>query len=371
MYGGEHCQYPVCFHVLGNSGDVCSQNGLCVAPNTCLCSAGHTHSQCEIPLCFGIAGNDTEACTGHGACSSPDVCLCEQHYSGLDCSTKREEGCPLLAFSQEQDDVVSLVPFFVREVAVVSLPDFLNSGDSKILLTATCSGFLGNVTTWVNDTSSLSFQVPYLYWVDGTSDSRCFVSLKSSNESCERTLNFTGIVSLNVACSKDASLPSLSTDSIEPQERVENDRFDIHISQKNFTLTQESDIVRMAATISFIADHSFRSSSSIRVECDGEVWNVDSNSSTILIEKELSPRQRDLYVEEYSSIFKCYFDIVPFPVFCHKKTYRVSKEILLEHENARTLAPISTTVARSQTVLSIFSIFGSVLAFLVFAVQLW
>jgi hypothetical protein len=40
------------------------------------CPQGWTGTQCQIPVCFDIAATDSRVCNGNGLCSAPNTCIC-------------------------------------------------------------------------------------------------------------------------------------------------------------------------------------------------------------------------------------------------------------------------------------------------------
>lgn len=86
-YGGNNCQYPICWNILSNDPTVCSGHGTCTSPDICVCSGESTGAMCETYglYCSGKLFNDTTVCSGHGTCVKDDYCLCNKWWYGRDC----------------------------------------------------------------------------------------------------------------------------------------------------------------------------------------------------------------------------------------------------------------------------------------------
>ena len=58
----------------------CYNNGTCIAPGRCMCTAGYRGTDCSIPVC-------AQPCQNNGNCTGPNLCTCEKGWAGHDCST--------------------------------------------------------------------------------------------------------------------------------------------------------------------------------------------------------------------------------------------------------------------------------------------
>jgi len=63
---------------------------LCVRPNVCSCNDFFGGQNCEFPLCYDIPSNETKVCSGNGQCKSFNFCDCDSKHSGRDCSELRQ-----------------------------------------------------------------------------------------------------------------------------------------------------------------------------------------------------------------------------------------------------------------------------------------
>jgi cbb3-type cytochrome oxidase subunit 3 len=50
-----------------------------------ICSEYFIGASCEIPVCNGVPANETRVCSGQGTCVRPNTCLCNSNYRGLYC----------------------------------------------------------------------------------------------------------------------------------------------------------------------------------------------------------------------------------------------------------------------------------------------
>jgi len=84
-YIGGDCEEWQCYGVDSNDPNVCSGNGLCTAPDTCVCDAGYIGSDCDVMTCGGIDFNDPSVCGGNGVCIGPNHCDCMPTTGGEEC----------------------------------------------------------------------------------------------------------------------------------------------------------------------------------------------------------------------------------------------------------------------------------------------
>ncbi|KAG2378082.1 hypothetical protein C9374_008704 [Naegleria lovaniensis] len=85
QYGGTSCSNPICGGLLSTALGVCSGNGTCTAPGSCLCNSGFTGQLCDTFLCNGLSALNPLACSGHGICNGPDSCTCDSGFFGPVC----------------------------------------------------------------------------------------------------------------------------------------------------------------------------------------------------------------------------------------------------------------------------------------------
>src|SRR5690606_26284525 len=81
-YVGVFCDIPVCFGLTSIAKSVCSSNGKCIAPNTCICNQNWYGQNCDIAYCYGFFSNDSQVCNGHGDCEISNVCTCHAGWGG-------------------------------------------------------------------------------------------------------------------------------------------------------------------------------------------------------------------------------------------------------------------------------------------------
>jgi hypothetical protein len=74
-----------CFGKSSSNSDICSGNGICIAPNVCSCELGYSGQQCQIISCFGKNSSDPSVCSGNGGCSQYDTCTCNSGFDGDNC----------------------------------------------------------------------------------------------------------------------------------------------------------------------------------------------------------------------------------------------------------------------------------------------
>lgn len=84
-YGGLECQYFICYDILSNETEVCSSYGICQAPDLCNCSAGYYNNKCDKWNCGTIESKNASVCSTHGTCISPQNCNCTTGYYGNEC----------------------------------------------------------------------------------------------------------------------------------------------------------------------------------------------------------------------------------------------------------------------------------------------
>jgi alpha-tubulin suppressor-like RCC1 family protein len=82
---GSQCEAWHCGISIMNSTTVCSGNGACVAPDSCLCNPGYVDSTCQSWSCSGVAMNSTAVCSANGACTGVNNCTCNYSYYGSYC----------------------------------------------------------------------------------------------------------------------------------------------------------------------------------------------------------------------------------------------------------------------------------------------
>lgn len=75
-WGGNLCEYPVCFSKISTDQDVCNGHGACTTPGVCACDSGWGSADCSGMSCGGVLASSSQACSGHGTCIDPDVCAC-------------------------------------------------------------------------------------------------------------------------------------------------------------------------------------------------------------------------------------------------------------------------------------------------------
>ncbi len=75
-----------CYGLLSSSYAVCSNRGVCVATDTCICNNGYYGDKCDSTMCFGVSSNDTSVCSGSGACVDIDTCVCTSGVIGKQCN---------------------------------------------------------------------------------------------------------------------------------------------------------------------------------------------------------------------------------------------------------------------------------------------
>jgi alpha-tubulin suppressor-like RCC1 family protein len=76
-----------CFGLLTDDPFVCSERGVCVAEDTCLCQSQYLGSDCSITVCNGINSTDVTVCNGHGSCMPNDTCKCDDMWTDRYCTT--------------------------------------------------------------------------------------------------------------------------------------------------------------------------------------------------------------------------------------------------------------------------------------------
>ncbi|KAL0484929.1 hypothetical protein AKO1_000830, partial [Acrasis kona] len=59
-----------------NHSSVCSKNGTCSSPDTCVCKKGFYGPRCEKFDCYGLLSTSNRVCSSNGTCQSPDRCSC-------------------------------------------------------------------------------------------------------------------------------------------------------------------------------------------------------------------------------------------------------------------------------------------------------
>ncbi|KAI8486978.1 hypothetical protein Bbelb_352380 [Branchiostoma belcheri] len=84
---------PTCVSVAN-----CTDHGLCVDYDTCLCEEQWTGDKCDQFSCAAL-----DYCSGHGSCVDIDVCHCEQGWTGSSCVTP---DCPEVNQCSRQGDCV-------------------------------------------------------------------------------------------------------------------------------------------------------------------------------------------------------------------------------------------------------------------------
>ncbi len=86
-YAGPQCEFVTCFSIPDNDPNVCSGHGACIGPDTCSCDAGYTGNECQYAVCFGVPSSDPSVCSGHGTCTGPDTCSCQVGFIGDECES--------------------------------------------------------------------------------------------------------------------------------------------------------------------------------------------------------------------------------------------------------------------------------------------
>lgn len=77
-----------CNKLLSTHPQVCSNHGVCLELNKCICESNYNGSDCNETTCGGIDSfNEEEVCSGHGTCFEFDVCTCMHHWIGPQCNT--------------------------------------------------------------------------------------------------------------------------------------------------------------------------------------------------------------------------------------------------------------------------------------------
>gem|GEM_PF-6004613 len=91
---GDTCDITTCNGVLSTDPTVCSEKGVCIAPDTCecngnwagatcdTCAEGWSGDDCNTTFCNGIENTDPTVCSGHGECTGPDTCTCTDAWAG-------------------------------------------------------------------------------------------------------------------------------------------------------------------------------------------------------------------------------------------------------------------------------------------------
>jgi hypothetical protein len=80
---------PLCFGKNQSDPSVCSGNGECFSPDSCVCKSGYVAGgKCDNPICFGQSSTNSVVCSGNGNCTAPNNCKCKRGYEGPDCSQR-------------------------------------------------------------------------------------------------------------------------------------------------------------------------------------------------------------------------------------------------------------------------------------------
>jgi alpha-tubulin suppressor-like RCC1 family protein len=74
-----------CYGYLANDPLVCSQRGVCVSLDNCVCQPMYFSSDCSTKVCFGKNSSDVTTCSGKGICISFNTCSCRKGYYGTQC----------------------------------------------------------------------------------------------------------------------------------------------------------------------------------------------------------------------------------------------------------------------------------------------
>jgi alpha-tubulin suppressor-like RCC1 family protein len=61
------------------------------------CSPHFVGEKCDIPVCYTFDANDYRVCSGQGRCERPQTCVCNQYYKGNTCSQYSEHTIVLIA----------------------------------------------------------------------------------------------------------------------------------------------------------------------------------------------------------------------------------------------------------------------------------